>query len=249
MGGRLAERRVAVITGGAVRVGRAISRALAADGWALVVNYHGSEGVAEELVEELERVGRPARAVRADVADPAQIDKLLSVTVDTFGRLDLVVNNAAIFERRSFLDLDDELWERTLAVNLTGAFLLARRAAAMMWEAGVGRIVNICGITGARPVGEYAPYCVAKAGLDMLTRCMAEALAPRVQVNGVAPGTVLLPEGLPEEEQLRVVRRIPAGHIGAPDDVVAAVRFLASAPPYITGTIIGVDGGASIPGR
>ena len=230
-------------------MGQAISRALAEDGWALVVNYHSSEGAADELVEELDRAGCAARAIRADVGDPAQIDKLLGATVDTFGRLDLVVNNAAIFERRSFLDLDDELWERTLAVNLTGAFLVARRAAAVMWEAGEGRIVNICGITGASPVGDYAPYCVAKAGLDMLTRCMAEALAPRVQVNGVAPGTVLLPEGTPEEERQRVIGRIPAGNIGSPDDVVAAVRFLASAPPYITGTIIGVDGGASIPGR
>jgi len=237
---------VALVTGGAIRVGRAISRSLAEAGFRVAVNFRRSEKPARELVDELAAGGHEAVAHRADVARPDQVDALVGACLEHWSRLDLVVNNAAIFERRPLLEVDRELWERTLTVNLDGPFTVAHAAARHMWEAGGGRIVNICGVAGIEPLGEYAPYCVAKAGLDMLTRCMAEGLAPRVQVNGVAPGTVLFPEDTPETERREVVARIPAGRIGSPEDVAAAVVFLAGAPDYVTGTILTVDGGASL---
>lgn len=239
---------VALVTGGAVRVGRAITRSLAGAGFRLIVNYHRSEVPAAELVDELTAAGQDACALPADVSRADQVEEMLEAGLERWGRLDLVVNNAAIFERRPFLDVDLELWKRTLAVNLDGPFAVAHAAARHMWRAGGGRIVNICGVAGIEPLGDYAPYCVAKAGLDMLTRCMAQGLAPRIQVNGVAPGTVLFPEGTSENERRQVVGRIPAGHTGSPEDVAAAVVFLATAPDYVTGTIVKVDGGASLVG-
>ena len=237
---------VALVTGGAVRVGRAISLALSAAGNRLVVNYNRSSEAADSLIEELRRNGAEAIAVRADVSVRAESDELLSRATTEYGRLDVVVNNAAIFDERSFLDVDEGLWSRTLQVNLTAPFNVAQAAARIMLAAGGGRIINICGTAGVSPIGDYAPYCVAKAGLDMLTRCMAQTLAPTIQVNGVAPGTVLFPEGTSEDQRRRVTAQIPAGAIGAPEDVAGAVCFLARAPDYLTGSIITVDGGASL---
>lgn len=239
---------VALVTGGAVRVGRAISTALAAAGHRLVVNYHGSEAAAEQLVAELGSAGGEAMALRADVSRPGEAAAMIDAAVQHFGRLDVVVNNAAVFDRCAMLDVSEQLWRRTLAINLDGPFFVSQAASRIMKRAGAGRIINVCGTAGVSPIGEHAPYCAAKAGLDMLTRCLAQALAPDIQVNGVAPGTVLFPEGTPEEERRRVTAQIPGGRIGSPEDVAAAVCFLAAAPRYLTGAIITVDGGAGLGG-
>jgi NAD(P)-dependent dehydrogenase (short-subunit alcohol dehydrogenase family) len=237
---------VALVTGGAVRVGRAISTALAGAGYRIAVNYHASTAAADSLVEELASRGVEAIAVHADVSRCADVERLLESVVRRYDRLDVVVNNAAIFDHKAFLDVDDELWRRTLAVNLDGPFYVSRAAARIMSAAGQGRIINICGTAGVTPIADHAPYCAAKAGLDMLTRCMAQALAPTIQVNGVAPGTVLFPDGTSDDERRRVMAQIPGGAIGRPEDVADAVRFLAGAPAYLTGAIITVDGGASL---
>lgn len=240
------EAKVAVVTGGAVRVGRALSVGLAGAGYRVVVNFRGSDDAAREVVDIIRSAGGEALAVRADVTVAADVDGLVHATLDAFDRIDLLVNNAAMFERRSFLDLDVEHWRRTLAVNLDAPMQVGLAVARRMWESGSGRIVNICGTVGIHPVGEYPAYCVSKSGLDTLTRCMAQALAPRVQVNGVAPGAVLFPDGTSDEDRRQVLDRVPAGHAGRPEDVVAAVLFFAEAPDYITGTILPVDGGASL---
>lgn len=237
---------VALVTGGGVRVGRAIAWALASSGYRIVVNYHTSAEAAQNLVDQVRAGGGDGIAVQADVADRLQVDRLLGVTLKEYGVIDVLVNNASIFDERPFLVVDDDLWQRTLAVNLSGSFYVARAAARIMEAGSGGHIINICGTAGISPIGDYAPYCVAKAGVDMLTRCMAEALAPRIQVNGVAPGTVLFPEGTSQEDQRRVTERIPGGAIGRPEDIADAVCFLAGAPSYMTGTIIAVDGGAGL---
>jgi NAD(P)-dependent dehydrogenase (short-subunit alcohol dehydrogenase family) len=237
---------VALVTGGAVRVGRAISTALGEAGYRLVVNYRSSSAAAEELLDTLHRQGVEAHAVRADVGERAEAEGLLDATMKAYGGVDLVVNNAAVFDERPFLEVDDDLWRGTMKANLDGPFYVAQAAARCMAAAGRGRIVNICGTAGVSPIGDHTPYCVTKAGLDMLTRCMAQALAPDIQVNGVAPGTVLFPEGTPEDDRRRVIEQIPSGAIGRPQDIADAVRFLATAPDYLTGTIITVDGGASL---
>ena len=237
---------VALVTGGAVRVGRAISVALSAAGFRLGVNYSSSEAEAASLLEELRDNGAEGIAVRADVSERRQVDEMIGRVMQEFGRLDVVVNNAAVFDDRPFPEVDEELWDRTLAINLRGPFNVAHAVSKIMLEAGRGRIINICGTAGVSPIGDYAPYCVSKAGLDMLTRCMAQALAPSIQVNGVAPGTVLFPEGTSDHHRRQVTAQIPGGAIGAPEDIAGAVEFLARAPDYITGTIITVDGGASL---
>lgn len=238
--------KVALVTGGAVRVGAAITRTLAAEGFAVVINYRRSAEPAERLVDSLRGEGRSAVAVQADVTDDDAADALLERTLAEFGRLDLLVNNAAIFGRRPFLELTPEDWSSHLRLNLDAPFRLGLAAARHMSERGSGRIVNICGTVGIQPLGEHAPYCVAKSGLDALTRCMAEALAPTVQVNGVAPGAILFPEDTSEQEKRRVLARVPAGHVGDPDDVARVVAFFAGAPAYVTGTILPVDGGAAL---
>ena len=237
---------VALVTGGGVRVGRAIAWALASSGYRMVVNYHTSTTATQTLVDQIREVGGDCISVQADVADRPQVDRLLDVTLEKYGGIDVLVNNAAIFDERPFLEVDDDLWQRTLAVNLTGSYYVAQATARVMERGRGGHIINICGTAGISPIGDYAPYCVAKAGVDMLTRCMAEALAPHIQVNGVAPGTVLFPEGTTQEEQRRVIDRIPGGAIGRPEDIAEAVCFLAGAPTYMTGTIIAVDGGAGL---
>lgn len=237
---------VALVTGGGVRVGRAIAWALASSGYRMVVNYHTSATATQTLVDQIREEGGDCISVQADVADRPQVDRLLDATLEKYGGIDVLVNNAAIFDERPFLEVDDDLWQRTLAVNLTGSFNVAQATARVMERGRRGHIINICGTAGISPIGDYAPYCVAKAGVDMLTRCMAEALAPDIQVNGIAPGTVLFPEGTTQEEQRRVIERIPGGAIGRPEDIAEAVCFLAGAPTYMTGTIIAVDGGAGL---
>jgi 3-oxoacyl-[acyl-carrier protein] reductase len=220
--------------------------ALAGAGYRLAINYHSSAAAAESLVDEISGAGGEAASWRADVARRADVEVMLDGVSEHFGRLDLVVNNAAVFDHRPLLEVDDELWRRTLAVNLDGPFHVSQAAARLMMRAGSGRILNVCGTAGVSPIGAYAPYCAAKAGLDMLTRCLAQALAPTVQVNGVAPGTVLFPDGTPETERERVIAQIPGGAIGRPQDIADAVLFLAAAPDYLTGAIVTVDGGAGL---
>lgn len=239
-------RPVALVTGGAVRVGLAISEGLAAAGFAIGVNYYRSADAAATLVERLRQRGVPAAALQADITTPGSARDLLDAAETELGPVAVLVNNAAIFERRELLDLEPAIWQRHLRLNLEAPLWLSLEAGRRMWRRGGGRIVNICGTVGIQPPGAYLPYCVSKSGLDTLTRCMAEALAPRVQVNGVAPGAILFPEGTPEREQREVLERVPAGQTGSPADVAAAVCFFAGAPDYITGTILPVDGGAAL---
>jgi NAD(P)-dependent dehydrogenase (short-subunit alcohol dehydrogenase family) len=242
-----AKRDTALVTGGAVRVGRAISRALADDGYHVVVNYNRSVAAAESIVEEISASGGVATPVQADVTQADACAGLVETCVG-LGPLAVLVNNAAMFERRTFLELDEGSWERHLRLNLEAPYRLSLLAGRHMWEQGRGRIINICGTVGIEPRGDYVPYCVSKTGLDALTRGCAEALAPRVQVNGIAPGAILFPEGTADDEKARVLGRVPAGRVGAPSDVAAAVSFFAGAPDYVTGTILPVDGGASVHG-
>jgi len=239
------EKGVALVTGGAVRVGRAISQALAATGYHVVVNYYESVSAAAEVVETIQEAGGSATAVRADVTDADDCRDLVECAGE-IGPVSLLVNNAALFERRAFLDLDDDIWRRHLRLNLEAPFRLSLIVGREMWNAGRGRIVNICGTVGIEPRGDYGPYCVAKRGLDELTRCCAEALAPRVQVNGIAPGAILFPQGTDAVEQQRILARVPAGRRGSPEDIAAVVCFLATAPDYVTGTVLPVDGGVSV---
>lgn len=236
---------VALVTGGAVRLGQAITLALAREGCRVAIHYHRSADAARATAREVQRLGSEAKLIRGDIADPAVARKLVAETVRRWGGLDILVNNAAIFLKTPLLNTTPAQWDRLLAVNLRGPFFASQAAAREMVKRKAGRIINIADVGGVRPWPSYLPYCVTKAGLLMLTRGLALALAPHIQVNGVAPGAVLFPESFPAQLRQKLRETVPMGREGSPEDVAAAVVFFATAPSYITGQVLFVDGGAT----
>jgi NAD(P)-dependent dehydrogenase (short-subunit alcohol dehydrogenase family) len=237
--------KVALVTGGAVRVGLEIARALADAGADVAIGYRRSAAEARAAVRDLEARGVRAAALRADVARPREARALVASAVRRLGRLDILVNNAALFFRTPVLTTTIVQFDRLLAVNLRAPFFLSQAAARAMGRRG-GRIINIADVGAVRAWAGYVPYGISKAGVLMLTRGLAAALAPRIQVNAVAPGVVLLPEGFPRVSGRRLTARIPMGRHGRPADVAQAVRFFATCSDYITGQVLFVDGGMSV---
>jgi len=233
------------VTGGAVRVGLEIARALAEAGADVAVGYLHSAAAARAAVRDLQARGVRAVALRADVARPREARALVASTVKRLGRLDVLVNSAAVFFRTPVATTTPAQFDRLLAVNLRAPFFCSQAAARAMGRRG-GRIINIADVGAVRAWAGYVPYGVSKAGVMMLTRGLAAALAPRIQVNAVAPGVVLLPERFPREAGRRLAARIPMGRHGRPADVAEAVRFFASCSDYITGQVLFVDGGMSV---
>ena len=236
--------RVALVTGGAVRVGRAIALELADAGADVVIGYHRSAAEARATVADLSRRGVRALAIAADLGRPAAARRLVTEAARRLGRLDVLVNSAAVFVRTPFPDTTPAQFDRIIAVNLRGPFFCAQAAARVMRKRG-GRIINIADVAAARAWPGYVPYSLSKAGLVMMTKGLAAALAPAIQVNAVGPGVVLLQEGFSRAQASRLAARIPMGRHGAPADVAAAVRFFATCPAYITGQVLFVDGGAT----
>jgi NAD(P)-dependent dehydrogenase (short-subunit alcohol dehydrogenase family) len=237
---RVKKRRRALVTGGAVRIGRTIALALARSGMDVAIAYHRSERAARRTVEEIEACGVGAAAVHADVGRPAAARRLVERAAQKLGGLDVLVNNAAVFYRTPFATTTPAQYDHLLDVNLRGAFFCTQAAVAAM--AGGGHIVNIADAAVGRPLPGFVAYTLSKAGLIALTRSLAVALEPRgIAVNCVAPGTVLKPDGLPEARW----KALTGGHEGTPADVAAAVTFFATCPRYITGQVLGVGGGAT----
>ena len=232
---------VALVTGGAVRVGRAISSALAEDGYRVIIHYNSSAGPADELVDEIRSKGGEAVAIQADLADSAGVRRLAREAVDAFGGLDVLVNNASVFPPERLEETDEALWDHTVAVNLRAPFFLIRHLAPTLRERR-GAVVNLADLAGLQAWAAYAAHAVSKAGVVHLTRVAARALAPEVRVNAIAPGTVLPPEHLTGDEVRRLAERAPLGRTGTPDDVVRAVRYLLQAE-FVTGETLVVDGG------
>jgi len=241
------EGKVALVTGAARRLGREIALALAARGAELVVHYRDSEGAARELLAELRRLGGKPVAVRGDLALPADIPRIVEAGLTAFGRIDVLVNSASVFCRTPLEAVTVADWDRILAVNLRAPFFLCQRVAAGMRRQGRGKIVNLADIGGSQIWADYLPYCLSKAGLLALTRGLAKALAPAVQVNGIAPGIVLLPDGSSDAERRRAAERVPLGHLGTPEDVVRALLYLIESD-FTTGEVLTVDGGQQLRG-
>ena len=234
--------KVALVTGAAKRVGRSIALALAERGAELVVHYHGSEHEAQEVLARAKQWGGKPVAARADLSRSADIDALVETAVRAFGRIDILVNSAAIFYRTPFATVTEADWDRFLTVNLKAPFLLCRRAGELMSRQGSGKIVNVADIAGAKVWAEYIPYSVSKAGLLALTTGLAKALAPAVQVNAIAPGTVLLPDGSSPEEREQALARVPLKRLGSPEDIARAAVYLIQSD-FVTGEVLSVDGG------
>jgi NAD(P)-dependent dehydrogenase (short-subunit alcohol dehydrogenase family) len=237
--------KVALVTGAARRLGRAIARSLADAGADVAIHHHRAEGAAEEAAAEFRRLGVRAETFRADLTDPQQVDRLFEEVEAAFGRLDILVNSAALFQRKPLLEITVEDWDRVLDLNLRAPFLCSQRAARLMRRGEGGRIVNIGDVAGLQPWPAYAHHSISKAGLIMMTRVLARALAPDVLVNGVAPGHVLPPDEATAEQRRKLAESTPLRRLGTPEDVVGTVLFLVRSD-YITGETIVVDGGARL---
>lgn len=243
-----------VITGGAVRVGRAIALACAQSGAGVAITYRNSRESAEQTVRELQTVGGQGQAFAAlplDAADDAAIAALPAQVEDAIGPATALVNNAAMFRRTPFADLAVADFDQHLQVNLRCPFLLCKAFGDAMLLQGKGAIVNIADINGLRPLKDYLPYCISKAGLITLTEGLAKALAPQVRVNCICPGTILPPsedQGEPFALESHEAR-IPLRRIGTPEAVAQTVLFLLGGPDYLTGTVIPVDGGQRLRGE
>jgi pteridine reductase len=235
---------VALVTGGGVRVGRAIALSLAESGYDLLASYNKSPAGAADLKTAARRHGSRVHTVRADLSREPDVARLARAATERFGRLDLLVNSAASFVANDLLDVTADEWDAVMAVNLRAPFLLIRETADML-RASRGAVVNIVDLSALRPWTSHPHHSVSKAGLLHLTRIAARRLAPDVRVNAIAPGEVLPPVHHGPAEIERTRRRVPLGRIGTPGDVVGAVRFLAAAG-YVTGEVIVVDGGLGL---
>ncbi len=237
---------VALVTGSARRLGAAIVRALHARGFRVAIHHRGSEAEARRLAESLEEARAGSAAVfRADLLDPEAVRSLPPAVFERWGRLDALVNNASSFYPTPLGSIDERTWNDLVGTNLKAPLFLAQAACEGLARRG-GSIVNLLDIHARRPLRAHVVYGVAKAGLEMLTRSLARELAPRIRVNGVAPGAILWQEGFDDETVKRqVLRQIPLGRLGTPGDVASAVAFLVCDAPYVTGHVLTVDGGRS----
>ena len=236
------EGRVALVTGAARRIGRSIALRLAAEGADVVVNYRSSKAQAEQVVAEIRASGRRALAWQADVTRREEVARMFAEVERAFGRLDILVNNAGMFFAAAFEQLTEKQWDAILDTNLKSQFLCAQAAAPLLRRHGRGAIINLSSLGGLLAWPAFTHYCVSKAGVIMLTRCLARALAPEITVNSVAPGTISFPGEPPDEDY---IRRTPLGKTGTAEDVAAAVVFLAQAQ-FVTGQVIVVDGGRAL---
>ncbi len=239
------DRKVALVTGSGRRLGRQSALALARDGWNVVVNYAHSAKEANETVREIKSLGADVISVKADITSSTEVEAMFNQAFGHFGRLDLLVNNAAIFPPpKKFADISDGLWDYVLGTNLTGQFYCARAAARIMEQHG-GKIVNFASLGGFQAWPDFVAYNVAKAGVVMLTKSLSKALAPKITVNAIAPGTIIIPGE--ESDEIRHIeeKKIPLQKYGEAGDIVSALLYLAHAD-YVTGEILLVDGGRAV---
>lgn len=233
----------AIVTGGARRIGRAIALALADAGANVVVNYRSSESEAKKTAREIEAKGSRGLVVQADISEPAEAKRLVEAAHKAFGRVDILVNNAGIFERATLDETTPDQWDRFMAVNLKAQFFSAQAAAPLMRARKRGKIVNIASLGGLEAWPAFIPYCVSKAGVIHLTRCLARALGPEIQVNCVCPGSIQFPG---EEPDQSYIRRAVLKKTGEARDIAQAVLYLVSQSDFVTGQALVVDGGYSL---
>ena len=236
---------VALVTGAGRRIGREIALHLAAQGARVVVHYGRSRDQANAVVAEIESAGGQAFSAQAELTRRADIAQLFDEIERRCGGLDILVNNAGRFAPTPLLEASEDQWDNLLDSNVKAQFFCAQRAAPLLTRSGRGRIINLTSLGGLLAWPKYTAYCVSKAGVIMLTRCLARELAPAVTVNAIAPGTISFPDDAPEIAAT-FIRQAPLKHTGKPQDIVDAVSYLVHAA-FVTGQVLVVDGGRSIP--
>jgi 3-oxoacyl-[acyl-carrier protein] reductase/pteridine reductase len=233
----------ALVTGGAKRIGRGIALALAQAGADVVLTFRTSGAEAAQTVREIEALGGRALAVECDVRSESSVRRAIAAAIGAFGRIDVLVNNAAVFASSRLESISLDEWDAVFETNARGPFLVSREALPHL-RAVQGRIVNIGSLGGLEAWAGHAHYCGSKAALHMLTQAMAKAFAPQVSVNCVAPGWIELDQ--PAGEAARFAARTPMQRNGTADDVAQAVLFFATGPKFVTGQILAVDGGLGL---
>lgn len=237
---------VALVTGAANRIGATIARVMHGAGYSVIVHYRSSADAAHTLITELNAARNDsARAVRADLAEFAQLEALAHQSLAQWGRLDVLVNNASSFYPTALDEIDEGDWHDLMNSNARAPLFLSKHLHAAL-AANDGAIVNIVDSTALDGVAGFTPYTMAKAALANMTKSLARELAPRVRVNGVSPGAILWPEyagGISDEEKARAIAQTALGRMGTPEDIAHAVLFLARDASYVTGQVIAVDGG------
>ena len=234
------EGKVALVTGGAMRVGRAIALRLAQEGAQVAVHYRSSEAEARRTAEEC-----GGQLIQADLTQIAEIERLYAAVETFYGRLDCLVNNAARHYEMKVLEVTEEDWDRIHDVNLKAVFFSCQAAARLMLRNGGGKIVNISSLGGLRPWTRHIPYCASKAGVIMLTKALAKALAPEIAVNSVAPGVIHFGPEMPALTQ-RLISATPMRRPGSGDEIAESVLHFLTASDFLTGQVIAVDGGLSL---
>lgn len=239
--------KVAVVTGASRGIGRSIALHLAEQGAKVVVNYSGSEAKANEVVELIQTAGGEAIAVQASVANGDDVTRLMKETMDHFGAIDILVNNAGITRDNLLMRMKDDEWEDVISTNLKGVYLTTKAVTRQMMKQRKGCIINVSSIVGATGNPGQTNYVAAKAGVIGMTKSVAQELASRgITVNAVAPGFIEteMTDQLPEEVKSAMLSQIPLQHFGKPEDIAAAIAFLASDDAgYITGQTLHVNGG------
>ncbi len=234
--------KVAVVTGGARRIGRAIALGLAEAGAHVAITYRTSSRGARVTARSIHASGVKDLALRVDQRSGDQVRKAVAKIRSHFGRIDILVNNASSFYSTPFPRVTEAQWEDLIGANLSGPWHFAQAVAPHLLRQRAGKVINIVDVSALSPWPSYLPYCTAKGGLVTLTLGLAKALAPHVQVNAIAPGPILFPPGLSRKERQRAVGRTLLKRVGSPDDIVEAVLFLLKSD-FVTGVVLPVDGG------
>ncbi len=244
-----ADTKVALVTGGAQRIGARLCRVLHEAGYDIALHYRSSADAAGALAAELNGLrDGSVTCFQAALGDRSAGEELATAVIEHFGRVDLLVNNASTFYPTPIGSVGEEDWDTIIGSNLKGPFFLCQALADCLRD-NRGNIINMIDIHGERPLADHSLYSTAKAGLAMLTKSLARELAPDVRVNGISPGVILWPKSDdPEDDERRErqLKRVPLGSKGDPQDIAEAVLFLAERAPYVTGQIIAVDGGRSL---
>jgi pteridine reductase len=234
--------KVALITGAGRRIGRAIALDLATHGTSVAVHYRTSHTEADSVVSEITTKGRKAQAFGANLEHVAEIEQMVTNVLETFGRIDVLVNSASVFAPTPIEKITEHDWDVNLDTNLKAPFFLSKFASAAMRKQGAGKIINLGDWAGIRPYKDYLPYSVSKSGLIGLTKALANSLAPEVQVNCIALGMVIPPETYTKEEVDRLVSRSLTKQMGTPEDVARAVLFFCETD-FATGAVLALEGG------
>jgi pteridine reductase len=234
--------KVILITGGAVRVGRTICQTLVETGARIYCHFNQSETAARQLQHKNPDI----QLIQADLYTSGAGRRMIQQIIEMTGRIDVLVNSAAVFIKTPLGQVDETGWHQLFDLNLKAPFFLAQEVGKYMQKQGAGKIINIADTSGLKPWPSYIPYSMTKAALINMTKGLARALAPNIQVNGINPGPVLLPDGYTEQERQKAIERTLLKREGRPEDVANAVKFLLEDGDYITGTILAVDGGRSI---